>query len=127
MGNKTPPTRSNTLHTPNNVALLATSEATAVAAGDTILYPNRGNDILRVVVTTAGTGTINALIPANNQAITLAIGDNLIGPLDPAIFGENVTITTATAIGSCALYVVANRFANGLHNPFETNPLNPDA
>lgn len=126
MALKIPPPRPTPLHTASG-NLLATAEATALAAGDTIQYQNTGNVILRIVVTTAGTGTINALNAANNQAVTLSIGDVLIGPLDPAIFGYNVSITTATAVGTVATYLMPTRFANGARNPFETSVIAPDA
>lgn len=127
MANKTPPARTSTLHTPNTIALLAAAEATAIAAGDTITFQNSGNVILRFVVTTPGTGTIVALNPANNVALTLAAGDNLIGPLDPVVFGTTVTITTASAVGSCAVYVTASRFVNAVHNPFAVSAIAVDA
>lgn len=126
MAVKTPPARSTNLHSQAGT-LLAASEATALAAGDSVVFQNTGNVILRIVVTTAGTGTIVALNAANNQALTLALGDNLIGPLDQAIFGNTVTVNTATAVGSVATYQVGARFPNGQRNPFETNPTAPDA
>ena len=127
MANKTPPPRTNNLHSKAGVTLAA-SEATAIAAGDTIIHQNNGNTVVRVVATTGGTGTVKGLItPANDQAVTLAVGDNLLGPFDPAIFGSTVTITTATAVGSVALYQMAPRIPNGLSNPFETNAAAPDS
>lgn len=90
-----------------------------LAAGDSISYQNNGDCILKLKITTAGTGTIVALNSANNQALTLAIGTLLLPPLDPAIFGSTVSITTATAVGTGALYRVAQRLPNALHNPFE--------
>lgn len=125
MANKTPPAASAGLHTAAGRALAA--EATAVAAGDTIIYQNNGDTVVHVNVTTPGTGVVTAINPANNQAVTLTAGNNLLGPYDPAIFGSTVTITTATAIGSVGLYHMPTRFANALHNPFETNPNALDA
>jgi len=113
------------LHTPAGRNLGV--EATALAAGDTIIMQNNGDTAAHVNITTPGTGTVVALNAANNQALTLSAGNNLLGPYDPAIFGSTVTITTATAIGTVALYHVPTRFANGLHNPFEANPNALDA
>lgn len=126
MANKTPPARTTQLSALAGTVLPA-SEATAIAAGDTIIFQNNGNTILRIAVTLAGTGTITALNAANNQALTLSTPEMLIGPLDPGVFGSTVTITTATATGSCALYVLPTRYANGYCNPFETNAANPDS
>ena len=127
MANKTPPAAANPLHSLTGV-LLPAAEATALAAGDTIIYQNNGNTVLRVVATTPGTGTIKGLItPGNDQAVTFASGTTLIGPLDPAIYGSTVTITTATAIGSVGCYLMVKRIANGLFNPFETNAAAPDS
>ena len=119
MTNVTPPPRTSVLHSPSGVTPPA-SEANAFAAGNSIVYQNNGNFVLRIVCTTAGTGTVVALNAANNQALTLPIGETLVGPLDPGVFGSVVTITTATAIGSTALYALPGRFLNGLRNPFET-------
>ena len=126
MATKIPPSRTNTLHSSVGTLLVA-AEATAVAAGDTIQYQNTGNVIARVMVTTAGTGTVLGLNAANNIPITLAVGENLLGPYDQALYGSTVTITTSAAIGSVGTYLVAARFANGQRNPFEANPLAPDA
>lgn len=103
------------------------SEATALAAGDSIVYQNNGNTVVRVVVTVAGTGTVQALNAANNQPITLSVPGVLLGPYDPAIFGSAVTITTATATGSVALYNQSARYRNALCNPFETDVTKPDS
>jgi hypothetical protein len=100
--------------------VLPASEATAVVAGDTIVYQNNGNDVLRFAVTLAGTATVVALNAANNQALTISTPEMLLGPYDPAIFGQTVTITTATCTGSVALYKMPARTSNGLANPFET-------
>lgn len=126
MANKTPPARTQPLHAQPGV-VLPSSEATAIAAGDTIVYQNNGDTILRFVVTLAGTGTIVALNSANNVALTISTPEMNIGPLDPAVFGSTVTITTATATGSVALYKMVPRNRNGLANPFETNGAAPDA
>jgi hypothetical protein len=126
MANKTPPARNQLTHSKTGVVLPA-SEATAIAAGDTIIFQNNGNTILRLAVTLAGTGTILGLVSANNQALTLSTPEMLIGPLDPGVYGSTVTITTATATGSCALYNMPPRFSNGYCNPFETNVVNPDS
>jgi hypothetical protein len=126
MANKTPPARNQPTHTVAGVVLPA-SEATALAAGDTIIFQNNGNTVLRIAVTLAGTGTILGLVSANNQAITISTPEMLIGPLDPAVFGSTVTITTATATGSVALYNMPTRYRNALLNPFETNVVNPDS
>lgn len=126
MANKTPPVRTNSLHNPNG-GLLSASEATAVAAGDTIVVQNNGNQIIRFVVTTAGTGTVVALNSANNIALTFSVGENLLGPYDPSLFGSTLTITTAAAVGSVGLYAVGSRYPNALRNPFETNPTAVDA
>ena len=108
--------------------MIPASEATSLAAGDTIIYQNNGNTILRIAVTLAGTGTIKGLItPANDQAITISTPEMFIGPLDPAVFGSTVTITTATATGSLALYNTAARVPNALANPFETDATKPDS
>lgn len=119
MANKTPPAASAPLHSAAGRNLGV--EATSVAAGDTIIVQNNGDTAIHVNATTPGTGTVVALVSANNQAITIASGNNLFGPYDPAIFGSTITITTASAIGSVALYHSAPRVANGLHNPFEAN------
>lgn len=126
MANKTPPARTTTLHNPAG-SLLASSEATALAAGDTVLIQNNGNTVAHFKITTAGTGTVVAINSANNQAITLALGDVLAGPWDPAVFGSTVTITTAAAIGSVGLYTTTQRFRNAAANPFELNATAPDA
>lgn len=126
MAIKTPPARSNMLHTPAGVTPPA-SETTTVAAGDTIQCQNNGNTIVRVVCTTAGTGTVVALNSANNQAVTLASGENLLGPYDPAVFGNTLTINTTTAIGSVALYLMPTRYANGWRNPFEASAIAADS
>ena len=126
MANKTPPARNQPLHGKTGVVLPA-SEATALAAGDTIVYQNNGNTILRIAVTLAGTGTVQGLNAANNQAITISTPEVLLGPYDPAVYGSTVTITTATATGSIALYNQAPRIPNGLANPFETDPTKPDS
>lgn len=126
MANKTPPARTNNLHGASGVVLPA-SEATTIAAGDTIVFQNNGDTLLRFVVTLAGTGTIQALNAANNVALTISTPEMNIGPLDPAVFGSTVTITTATATGSVALYKMAPRNRNGLANPFETNGAAVDA
>lgn len=127
MANKTPPARNQPLHAPAGVVLPA-SEATALAAGDTIIFQNNGNTILRVAVTLAGTATIKGLItPANDQAVTLSTPGVLIGPLDPGVFGSTVTITTATATGSVALYNMPPRYRNALCNAFETDVTKPDS
>ena len=127
MANKTPPPRTTQTHTKTGTVLPA-SEATALAAGDTIIFQNNGNTVLRIAVTLAGTGTIKGLItPGNDQAITIATPEMLIGPLDPAVFGTTVTITTATATGTLALYNMPPRIANALCNPFETDPTKPDS
>lgn len=125
MATKTPPPRSTTLHSAAGT-LLAASEATSLAAGDTIQYQNTGNVLLRVVVTTAGTGTVQGLNAANNIPLTLAVGNNLLGPYDPTLYGSTVNITTATAIGSVATYIIGTRFLNGQRNPFETDATKPD-
>lgn len=126
MANKTPPARTNNLHTPAGVTPPA-SEATALAAGDTIIVQNNGNTIIRVAVTLAGTATVQALNPANNQAVTLSTPETLIGPLDPAVFGSTVSITTATATGSVGLYALPARKPNPLCNPFETDGTKQDS
>lgn len=107
--------------------VLPASEATALAAGDTITYQNNGNTVLRIAVTLAGTGTVQGLNAANNQAITISTPEMLLGPYDPAIYGSTVTITTATATGSVALYNMPPRFSNALCNPFETDVTKPDS
>lgn len=119
MTNVNPPARTNVLHSQAGVTP-PTTEPTAFAAGNSIVYQNNGNFVLRIVCTTAGTGTIVALNSANNQALTLPVGETLVGPLDQAIFGQTVTINTVTAIGSTGLYALPGRFLNGLRNPFET-------
>lgn len=126
MGNKTPPPRTQPLHATSGVVLPA-SEATAIAAGDTIIFQNDGGTTLRFVVTLAGTGTVQALNAANNVALTISTPEMTLGPYDPAIFGSTVTITTATATGSVALYKMVKRIPNGLCNPFETNASAPDS
>jgi hypothetical protein len=125
MPNKTPPAAAAALHTPAGRALGV--EATTLAAGDTIIMQNNGDTAAHVNITTPGTATAVALNSANNQAITLATGNNLLGPYDPGIFGSTVTITTATAVGTVALYHIPPRFSNGLRNPFEANPNAIDA
>lgn len=107
--------------------VLPASEATALAAGDTIVFQNNGNTLLRIAVTLAGTGTVQGLKAADNQAITISTPETFLGPYDPAIYGSTVTITTATATGSIALYTQAPRIPNGLANPFETDPTKPDS
>jgi CubicO group peptidase (beta-lactamase class C family) len=119
VANKTPPAASTPLHTQTGKTLAA--EATSLAAGDSIIFQNNGDTTVHIFGTLAGTGTVTALIPANNLAITIATGSNLFGPFDQAIFGKTVTITTATATGSVALYHIPTRLPNGLRNPFETN------
>lgn len=126
MTNVNPSPRTNALHTAAGVTP-PSSEPTAFTAGQGIVYQNNGNAILRIVCTTAGTGTIVALSSGNNQSLTLPVGETLIGPLDPSIFGSTVTITTATAVGSSGLYTITNRFLNGLRNPFENSPTAADA
>lgn len=126
MTNITPPARANALHTPAGVTPAA-SEATALAAGNSIVFQNNGNTIVRIQAGVAGTGTVTALNSANNQAITISTPETLVGPLDPAVFGSTVTITTATATGTVGLYEVPPRYANGLRNPFETNAAAVDA
>jgi len=119
MANKTPPAASTPLHTQAGKNL--GSETTTIAAGDTVIFQNNGDTAVHINATTPGTGTVTALVPANNQAITIASGNNLFGPFDQGIFGNTVTITTATAVGSVALYHIPTRLPNGLRNPFETN------
>lgn len=126
MTNITPPARTNALHTAAGITPAA-AEATALAAGNTIVFQNNGNTICRIQAGVAGTGTVVALNAANNQAVTIATPETLVGPLDPAVFGQTVTITTATATGTVALYQVPPRYANGLRNPFETNAAAVDA
>lgn len=99
---------------------LPTTESTTLSAGDTVVFQNNGNTLVRIAATTAGTGTVEALNSANNEAITIASGSNLFGPYDPGVFGETVTITTATAVGTVGLYIMGTRYPNGLRNPFET-------
>jgi hypothetical protein len=122
----TPPARNTTLHTAAG-SLLVTTEATTLTAGETIVFQNTGNVVLHLHITTAGTGTVDALVGANNQAVTLSVGDMLLGPYDPAIFGETITMTTATAVGTVATYLISGRFLNGLRNPFETNTAAADS
>lgn len=105
------------------------TETTTFAAGNTIAFVNTGNVIVHLHITTSGTGTVNALSSGNNVSLTLtATGDCLLGPFPQGVFGSGtVTITTATAVGSGALYVLptpSNGYAfsaNALHNPFETS------
>ena len=78
-------------------------------------------------MTLAGTGTIQGLNAADNQALTLSTPEMLVGPLDPGVYGSTVSITTATATGSVALYNMPTRYANALLNPFETNAAAPDS
>jgi hypothetical protein len=127
MGNKTPPARSTLTHTKAGTVLPA-SEATAIAAADTIIFQNNGNTILRFVLTLAGTATVKGTItPANDLAVTLTAPEMLLGPFDPGIFGTTVTITTATATGSVALYNMPPRYGNALCNPFQTDSTKPDS
>lgn len=109
-----------TLSAPAGTVIDGAETDFTLAAGDSISYQNNGDCVLKLKITTAGTGTIVALNAANNQALTLAIGTLLLPPLDPSIFGSTVSITTATAVGTGALYRVAPRFPNALHNGFET-------
>lgn len=125
MPNKTPPAASAPLHSTTGKNL--GTEATTIAAGDTIIFQNNGDTAVHINATTPGTGTVLGLNAANNIAITIASGNNLFGPYDQSLYGQTVTITTATAVGSVALYHVPQRLANGLHNPFETNPNALDA
>lgn len=125
MANKTPPAASTGLHSAAGKTLAA--EATALAAGDTIVVQNNGDTAIHIFGTLAGTGTVHALNAANNVAITIGTGPNLFGPYDPAVFGSSFTITTATATGSVALYHIPARARNALSNPFETNPAALDA
>src|SRR5262245_43723331 len=125
MPNITPPPASSALHSTAGRTLGV--EATALAAGNTIVFQNNGDTALHINGTTAGTGTVVALIPANNVSITIALGNNVYGPFDPAVFGSTVTVTTATAVGSAALYHMPTRTPNGLRNPFETNANAVDA
>lgn len=126
MTNVSPSSRSNVLHSTAGVTP-PTTEPTAFAAGNSIVYQNNGNTVLRIVCTTAGTGTVVALVSANNQAVTLPIGETLLGPYDQGVYGQSVTITTATAIGTVGTYILPGRFANGLRNPFETSTTAIDA
>ena len=127
MPNKTPPARSTQTHTKTGT-VLPTSEATSIVAGDTIVYQNNGNTVLRFAVTLAGTATVKGLItPANDQALTISTPEMLLGPYDPAVYGTTVTITTATCTGSVALYNMPPRIANALANPFETDVTKPDS
>jgi hypothetical protein len=125
MTNITPPAASAALHSAAGRALGV--EATSLAATNTIVFQNNGDTALHINATTAGTGTVLGLLAANNQAITIASGNNVYGPFDQAIFGQTVSVTTATAVGSVALYHIPPRVANGLHNPFETNANAADA
>lgn len=106
--------------TPSDGKLLG-SEATAFAAGDSLTVQNTGDVMVHIHVTTAGTGIVVALDSSNNVGLTLAVGDLILPPLDPAVFGTSVTITTATAIGSAAAFLVPEKFVNPDHNPFETD------
>jgi hypothetical protein len=126
MANKTPSAASTPLH--STTGKLLGTESTTLAAGDTILVQNSGDTVVHINATTAGTGTVKGLItPGNDQAITIGLGNNLFGPYDQAIFGQTLTITTATAVGSVGLYHSVPRLTNGLHNPFETSSSAPDA
>lgn len=114
------------------------TEATTFTAGQSLTFPNSGNTVLHVNATLAGTAVVQGLIPANNVNVTLALGNNLLGPYPQALYGQTVTVTTATATGSAAAYAMPTQIpagyaannqvyaANGLHNPFETNPLATD-
>lgn len=126
MTTRTPPPTTSTLHSATGV-LLPTSEATALAAGDTVVFQNTGNNVLRFAITTAGTGSIQGINGHANQPITLSAGSVQVGPLDQSLYGYMVTITTATAVGSVGLYALSPRPLNGLRNPFESNATAPDA
>jgi hypothetical protein len=79
-----------TLATPAGVSIAAAEVDVTLAAGDSITFQNNGDCVLKLQVTTSGTGTINALSAPNNQALTLTSGQTLlIGPLDPAVFGAD--------------------------------------
>ena len=129
MTNVSVPAASAPLSTSASTANLG-AETTTYAAGITLVVTrNNGNTLLHLHTTTSGTGTINALLPANNVSLTLtATGDLICGPFPTAIFGNTFTITTATAVGSVAAYalpaapgVAVGSSPNGQHNPFESN------
>jgi hypothetical protein len=103
------------------------TESTAFTAGQSLTFQNAGDTALHVNATTAGTGVVQGLLPANNQSITIALGNNLFGPFDQSLYGQTVTVTTATAVGSAALYHMPARLPNGLHSPFQLNPNAVDA
>jgi hypothetical protein len=110
------------------VSIAAAEADVVLAAGDSISYQNNGDCVLKLQVTTSCTGTVQALSAPNNVALTLTSGQTLLlGPYDPAVFGQMVSITTATAVGTAALYWLTPRYPNGLRNPFETNPAAVDA
>jgi hypothetical protein len=125
MTNVTPAAASAALHSAAGRTLGV--ETASVAAGNSVVFQNNGDTIVHFNATTAGTGTVVALNSANNQSITIGSGNNLFGPYDQAVFGATVTINTSTAVGSVALYHSVQRYANGLHNPFETNANAADA
>ena len=125
MTNITPPAASAALHSAAGRTL--GTEATALAAGNSIVFQNTGDIAVHINATTAGTGIVQGLVSANNQSITIGSGNNLFGPYDQSLYGSTVTITTATAVGSVALYHMPSRLPNGLHNPFETNANAADA
>lgn len=117
MTNIKPPAASTPAHTQAGVNL--TTETTTFTAGQTLQFQNNGNTVVHIQATIAGTGTVNALVSANNQSITIASGANLYGPFPQATFGTSPTITTATATGSVACYQQVPMGVNGTHNPFE--------
>lgn len=105
------------------VALAAEAGHTFTAgAGNTLTWPNNGLTLIHFHITTAGADTIPGLLSANNVTVTFpSIGEFVLGPFDPFVYGFSIVMTTVNNAGSALLYLVPLRFPNGEHNPFETS------